>query len=172
MRISLYMIICIFCIVPTIFAQTCNPLIPASTPNKQLIDNGDGTVSDVKTGLMWKKCLEGVTGTGCDSGTATFFTWQQALEQPQSVNDSGGFSGHNDWRLPNIKELSSLIEKQCSGPAINLNRFPNVPDNDKCWSSSPHLDTLDAWFVDLSFGFWLPAARYANYHVRLVRGGQ
>ncbi|MCP4235257.1 MAG: DUF1566 domain-containing protein, partial [Aestuariibacter sp.] len=38
----------------------CQVDIPASTPDSQLQDNGDGTVTDNKTGLMWKQCSEGL----------------------------------------------------------------------------------------------------------------
>ena len=112
-------------------AQTCKPeSIPASTPTSQLQDNGDGTVTDLKTGLMWKQCAEGQFGSGCAEGTATEYAmWQNALLRAQEVNTGGGFAGFTDWRVPNIKELASLVEHQCTGPAINLTRFPNTPSS-------------------------------------------
>lgn len=117
-------------------AQTCRPAsIPASTPDSQLQDNGDGTVTDLKTGLMWKQCAEGQSGSGCVDGTPIDYNiWQKALLRAQEVN-SGGFAGFRDWRVPNIKELASLVELQCREPAINLTRFPNTPNN-YFWSSS------------------------------------
>lgn len=112
-------------------AQICKPeSIPASTPDSQLQDNGDGTVTDRKTGLMWKQCAEGQFGSGCAEGAATEFNmWQNALLRAEEVNNSGGFAGFTDWRVPNIKELASLVEQQCMEPAINLTRFPNTPNN-------------------------------------------
>ncbi len=153
-------------------AQTCKPdSIPASTPDSQFVDNGDGTITDSKTGLMWKKCLEGLSGNNCESGATGSFTWQKTLQQLNIVNNSGGFAGHIDWRLPNINELVSLVEEKCVSPAINLNRFPNTP-NSGVWSGSPYADNSDsAWSVYFYDGASSNANRSINYAVRLVRGG-
>ncbi len=127
MRLIFYLI-CIVFFASNVFAQqTCNSAIPFSTPDSQLTDNGNGTITDTATGLMWKKCLEGISGQQCDSGSVLTFTWQGALERPGVVNGGGGFAGQTDWRLPNIKELRSIVEEKCYQPAINLNRFPNPP---------------------------------------------
>jgi hypothetical protein len=62
------------------------------------VDNGDGTVTDRATGLMWSQD---------DSGTGV--TWEQALAWAQSRNEAN-YLGHDDWRLPNAKELESLVD--------------------------------------------------------------
>ncbi|MCW5200383.1 DUF1566 domain-containing protein [Desulfobulbus sp. F4] len=138
-----------------------------------MTDNGDGTVTDSKTGLMWKKCLEEISGGNCENGSAAgSFTWQQALQQPGTVNASGGFASYTDWRLPNIRELRSLVEEQCYHPAINLNHFPNTPGSD-VWSGSP--DAADpgyAWYVIFDYGSSYLNRRDDTNAVRLVRGGQ
>ncbi len=59
------------------------------------MDNGDGTISDLATGLMWQKCDSGV---GMD--------WEDAL----SYAESAEYAGYSDWRLPNIKELQSIVD--------------------------------------------------------------
>lgn len=154
--------------------QICKPAsVPASTPDSQLIDNNNGTVTDSATGLMWKKCLEGLSGDNCEIGTPGEFTWQEALQQPGSVNTTGGFAGHTDWRLPNINELVSLVEEQCYNPAINLSRFPNTP-NFYVWSGSPCAGgNTWAWLVDFEDGgsvsFYRGPPNF--FAVRLVRGG-
>jgi hypothetical protein len=163
------------CILPAAIVhaeQICKPdSIPASTPDSQFIDNGDGTVTDSATGLMWKKCLEGLSGNNCE-GVEDSFTWQQALQKPDAVNNAGGFAGHNDWRLPNINELVSLVEEQCSLPAINLNLFPNTPSW-YVWSGSPHAHNSIAWIVNFLDGTSGGYSRNISYPaVRLVRGGQ
>jgi hypothetical protein len=152
---------------------TCNSNMPASTPDTQLIDNTDGTITDSKTGLMWKKCSEGQTFSGgtC-TGTASTFTWQVALQQPGTVNNADGFAGYTDWRLPDIRELRSIVEERCYSPAINLTRFPGTP-SDGVWSSSPYASVSDyAWVVYFSYGYSSSAFRDHGYAVRLVRGGQ
>ena len=155
-------------------AQTCKPeSIPASTPNSQLQDNGDGTITDTKTGLIWKRCLEGQSGSDCaTSGSAEAFTWQQALQRAQTVNSGGGFAGASVWRVPTIKELRSLVEQQCADPAINLTRFPN-PGSDFVWSSSAVACSASyAWFVDFYYGNTSWSNKNNYYQLRLVRSGQ
>lgn len=79
-------------------------------------DNNDGTISDLATGLMWPKADN---GSGID--------WEHALAYAQTQNKAN-YLGHNDWRLPNTKELQSLVDYTRSpyatnpanvGPAIN-----------------------------------------------------
>ncbi|CAK8719565.1 Adhesin [Candidatus Electronema halotolerans] len=173
MRTFFLMLCCMFSAMTVQAAQNCRPdSIPASTPDSQLVDNGDGTVTDSKTSLTWKKCVEGFSGDDCGSGTPDTFTWQEALQQSSVVNNSGGFAGHTDWRLPNINELISLVEEQCSNPAINLNRFPNTPSS-VVWSGSPYAGySVYAWYVDFHSGGSNAHSRNYVHAVRLVRGGQ
>jgi len=151
-------------------AQTCNPeLIPASTPDSQFLDNGDGTITDTKTGLMWKQCSEGQSGNDCSSGSAEIFEWQLALQQAQVVNNSGGFAGFTDWRVPNIKELSSLVERQCADPAINLMRFPNTPTAMYISASAVTGKMYGAWFVYFREGGATRLDKGFDSRLRLVR---
>lgn len=70
-------------------------------------DNGDQTISDSATGLMWTKA---------DSGVG--FNWQEALDWVQTKN-SANYLGHNDWRLPNAKELQSILDYSRSPATTN-----------------------------------------------------
>jgi len=168
MRTSFIIFCCVF--FATSVHAACNSNMPASTPDSQLTDNGDGTITDSKTGLMWKQCLEGLSGD-C-SGTAETFTWQEALQRPGTVNGDGGFAGYSDWRLPNIKELRSLVEEQCSNPAINASRFPSTPSSN-VWSGSPYAyNSGGAWNVNFNVGYSYALNRSDGNAVRLVRGGQ
>lgn len=110
-------------------AQFCatDTIRPTINP-EQMIDNGDGTVTDAKTGLMWMQCSLGQTwsANGC-SGSPMSYTWENALQATALFNGNGGFADKVDWRLPNIKELGSLVERQCVRPAINLTSFPDTP---------------------------------------------
>jgi Protein of unknown function (DUF1566) len=150
----------------------------ASTPdNRFTTDNVTGTVTDIKTGLMWKRCSEGQTwdsgAKACSGVSASYVNWQDALASAQSNN----FAGQIDWRLPNIKELASILERACVIPAINSVIFPATPPQ-FYWTSSPSLhpgyaQNSSVWGVDFGVGVSTPISDettgYYPVHVRLVR---
>ena len=68
------------------------------------IDNGDGTVTDQRTGLMWQK----------DTAPGTY-SWQNAMEYCEKLD----LAGHTDWRLPNEVELRGIVACPARDPAIN-----------------------------------------------------
>jgi hypothetical protein len=123
------------------FAQECNYTIAATAPDSRYTDHGDGTVTDNSTGLMWRQCSEGRSGPRCLSGPVQLFTWQAALQQAEAST----FAGYSDWRLPNVKELASLMELRCVGPAINLTLFPATPPHGRYWSSTPEPSACDLY---------------------------
>ena len=178
MRIYLLCLIFYLCFsanLLTVQAQTCNDHMVASTPDSQLKDNKNGTITDSRTGLMWKQCLEGYTGSTCkrdiDLVVPTSFQWKTALQLPVVVNNGSGFAGYHDWRLPNFKELRSIVEEKCCNPAINLTRFPGDSWG-LVWSESPRTSGMSAWVVDFAYGNSRSAVIYLYMSVRLVRGGQ
>jgi hypothetical protein len=133
---------------PAVAAQACRDDIRATAPDSRFSHNGNGTVTDLATGLIWKQCAEGLSGTGCTAGSVASLTWAQALQRAADAD----FAGSSLWRLPNKNELASLIERRCYAPAINARFFPNTPSS-WFWSSSPNAyDSDNAWFVDLSHG--------------------
>ncbi len=163
-------------------AQECTDqpsLLNSST--KEFIKHNDGTVTHLETRLMWKQCLEGKSGD-CSEGNLSLLSWQQALEAVVEVNANGGFAGYADWRLPNAKELASIIEYGCHKPAINLSVFSNMPNSEnlKVWSSTAsdifsggfHIKSWYAEYEDGSVS-WNNANRASqSYAVHLVRGAQ
>jgi hypothetical protein len=89
----------------------------------ELLDNADGTVTDPATGLTWeKKCdcrgtphhFEATYFWSGDGAHETIWDWLEA------INGEGahGFAGHRDWRIPNVKELMSLVDYARSNPAV------------------------------------------------------
>lgn len=155
---------------PTL-AQTCNNAVTTTAPDSRYQDHNDGTVNDLQTGLMWQQCSLGQSGNGCSTGNASSFTWDLALQQAEIVNGSGGFAGHSDWRLPNVRELESLLEEACVDPAINTTLFPNTWGN--YWSSSPKpYPYSKSWSVDFIEGISLSYPRDYLRKIRLVRSGQ
>jgi Protein of unknown function (DUF1566) len=159
-------------------AQTCwIKTINATTPTARFTSFNNGTVLDKYTGLIWKKCSEGQQWNAASHTChffATAYNWQEALQQAQTVNSSTGFAGYKDWRVPNIKELNTLLEEQCEDPAINLTVFPTTPGK-VFWSSSPHAGSdTNAWAVDFYYGYPSGQNPKDSYYtqVRLVRGRQ
>lgn len=145
--------------------------IAATAPSSRYQQKDDGSVVDAETGLMWRACLEGVAGKACGEGGPLELTWAEALVYVPAFNSEGGFAGHTDWRLPNIRELSTLIELQCVGPAINLAVFPNTASS-AVWSSSPsRFHTHYSWHVDFETGAFTYGERVKPKAVRLVRDG-
>ena len=114
---------------PALAGQTCDTsAYPLSTPTARFTDNGDGTLTDTQSGLSWMRCALGQkwTGSAC-SGTPETFTWDAAQGAAKSLNASGGFASHADWRMPHIPELAMIVERQCANPRINLALFPDTP---------------------------------------------
>ncbi|WP_440874018.1 Lcl domain-containing protein [Thalassotalea sp. PLHSN55] len=137
------------------------------TPDERYTVHDDGTVTDLATDLMWAQCVVGLSGVNCDNGTAEAMNWALALEEAQTSE----LAGYNDWRLPNIKELYSLVDFNRVEPAINLNIFP-ATTVDYTWSSSPMIDfSQDAWFVNFKAGLNWFKGRSSEMLVRMVRSG-
>lgn len=153
--------------------QRCSIENTVSTaPSSRYQQNKEGTVFDTETGLTWRTCLEGVTGQACDQGKPLELTWADALLYVSGFNGQGGFAGHTDWRLPNIRELSTLVELQCVNPAINLSFFPNAAATD-VWTSSPALFHAHySWHVNFGIGAFAYGEREKAKSVRLVRDGK
>ncbi len=136
---------------------------------KTYSDNGDGTVTDPTTGLTWMRCSMGQTwdGTTC-TGTASTYTFDQANALTGTVT----FAGQSDWRLPNIRELTTIVDVSVYDPAIDRQAFPAALGR-YFWSGLPSTYySSDAWTVDFYDGDAASKFRASDLAVRLVRGGQ
>lgn len=121
-------------------------------------DNGDGTVTDNLTGLMWQQ------------GEGNLKTWADALSYCNGLS----LGGQSDWRLPNIKELQSITDLTAQHPAIDTAYFPNT-HSEWYWSSTTtESNTGSAMAVDFEYGEVYPRdkANYHTYYARCVRGGR
>ncbi|HLA34982.1 MAG TPA: DUF1566 domain-containing protein [Rhodocyclaceae bacterium] len=141
------------------------PLISAAQA-KTYSDNGDGTVTDPTTGLTWMRCAMGQMWDGSTCvGEVKKYTYDEAMALAGKVR----FTGRNNWRLPNIRELQTLVDRSVVNPAIDKMAFPSTPSK-FFWSGTPDMDF--AWYVDFSSGLAYYGHRSYDYSVRLVRGGQ
>jgi hypothetical protein len=150
-------------------AQTVIEHIPSNTPDSRYTLHSDGTVTDNATGLMWQRCNLGQTwdGSTC-TGSISYYNWQSALQQ----GNSNSFAGYNDWRLPDIHELLSLVAFDRHGPAINTTIFPNTSSTWH-WSSSPNSRSSSGGLViEFYYGSEDNDSRPNTRAVRLLRGGQ
>ena len=154
-------------------------------PNPRLTDNQDGTVTDNLTGLVWltkANCIatdypgfdtEGTAGDG-------LVTWSSALEFVAGINTadydcgdtSDGGSNQTDWRLPNVKEMQSLIDFSKSYPALpDSGLFQNLQFS-WYWSSTTHAhNTFFAWVVTFLNGDAHYGDKAGGYYVWPVRAG-
>ena len=146
-----------------------NTDISITKPDSIYNDHADGTVTDIKTGLMWQKCSQGQAyNAGACDNAATTFNWQAALTSAQTANTGSNYN-YNNWRLPNKNELESLVEVACYNPAINDTLFPSTQSLDY-WSSSPYILSLNgAWNIHFSGGSVHDNLKSHSAHVRLVR---
>jgi len=110
-------------------------------PEPRFTDNGDDTMTDNLTGLMWTKNANFPNGTKA---------WEAALSYCNNLN----LRGYSDWRLPNVNELESLVNSAERDPSAWLNSqgFTNV-QADYYWSSTTNAnDTAYAWIVAMWSG--------------------
>jgi len=129
----------------------------------------DGTVTDGVTGLMWKQCPEGLEGSDCSVGAAGLLIWGGSMKRARDSD----FAGYTDWRLPNMKELLSIVAFDQSSPAINTTVFPGTTEI--FWSSTPKYVTTgsQSYVVDFAKGVHLPKTRSSQKGAqRLVRDAE
>lgn len=162
MRYLLSFVFCSITVLPSIvLAQTC--ITEKSRPDSRYTTTNE-TVTDVATGLMWHRCVIGqVWQNGQCIGDYENFSWQQAL---QAAEDNS-LAGYKDWRLPNIKELNSLIDRSCTSPAYNTSAF------DLNGGHGLHSSTFDKLgkviSIDMNSGYPTIAGSSFSMQVLLVR---
>jgi len=78
-------------------------------------DNGDGTITDNNTGLMWEK----LSMDGSVHDVSNTYTWANAFAQHVATLNGTSFAGHTDWRMPNVKELESIMNYQNVDPTVS-----------------------------------------------------
>jgi hypothetical protein len=168
-----------------------------TTTTLRFVDNGDGTVTDHQTDLIWEKK---VAGTSCLHCVNDSYTWSSSGTAPDGTaftgfldtlnggatgvgncvsadgnNVTGGFNGHCDWRLPSVAELNSIVDSSAAGcgsgsPCIDPIFGPTQAY--LYWSSTTTSgDPNGAW--DVAFGSQDASldGKTIGYFVRAVRGG-
>ncbi len=122
----------------------------------RFIDNGDGTVTDRETELVWQK-----------DHAPERITWPEAVSYIQQLNKDN-FAGHSDWRLPTNEELSTLMLSQENVRRLYLDP---VFGSQRCFWSSTTRGHHVACYVDFYYGgIYRFSENYVNHSVRAVRG--
>jgi len=124
--------------------------------NNNFIDNGDGTITDTETGLMWQK--NGASG----------LSWSKALSFCNNLN----LAQYDDWRLPNIDNLRTLSNFNKNNPASDNKFFPDIFST-PYWSSTSKSDQPEkAWCIHFGYGNDLYREKNREFNLRAVRAGQ
>jgi hypothetical protein len=124
--------------------------------------NGDGTVSDSTTKLMWQDDYSD------NGGNIKKATWEEAIKYCEDSK----LAGYNDWRLPNIRELISIVDDTKYNPAIDTSAFVNTTSG-LYWSSTTYAYNHDyAWIVYFWYGYDYGGNKGYSTFVRCVRDGE
>ncbi len=137
--------------------------------------SGD-SILDTRTGLLWARCSYGKkwnSQTQHCEGDAGIYNWQEALNVVVEENKQQSLANNNDkdWRLPNIKELASIVNTQCIYPAIDSKAFPDT-NSAQFWTSSVFEQfPARAWYVGFALGHDYASHKRYYKQLRLVRAG-
>jgi hypothetical protein len=147
----------------------------AGGAGRRFTDNGDGTIRDEDTGLVWERLED----DGGIHDWNNLYTWEEAFGKVADLN-AAAFAGHEDWRLPNRFELETLVNLGASSPATHSrfwrDCFLGCSDcsctrSSFYWSSTTwHPDRRAAWCMSFTDGGTdLDLKATARHYVRAVR---
>ena len=119
-------------------------------------DNGDGTITDNYTGLIWQKIQSSAT-----------MTWEEALAYSRDLS----LGGKTDWRMPNIKEIQSLNDEKLTKPSFNKSFFTNISSGNYWSSTTMQNSTTKAWDINIDYGIVSYNVKTVKEYVLCVRGG-
>lgn len=150
-------------------AGSCKNNKPEDNPDAIYTVHEDGTVTDTRTHLMWKRCSEGQDWNGrfCNGRLDSL-----NLDQALALAEAHEFAGYSDWRVPEEAELRSLLEFCRDNPTINTTIFSRTPSWNFVTRTNSSQDPDKIVTVSFWYGSSVAERREGKSHVRLVRGGQ
>jgi len=144
--------------------------VPTARYTRDTSAANEPVVRDNATGLSWQGCPAGLSGTACDAGSAGKYVWQDALAYCEGL----AWAGHSDWRLPNIKEMRSLVNDRLPYLSIDTAVFP-ATQVEWFWSSSTYACyPTFAWYTSPAPGYVYSSGKSESANssrVRCVRDG-
>jgi hypothetical protein len=167
-------------------AQTCTAYLKTCTPGKRplvtfptrFINNGDGTVTDTSTGLMWEQTTDDGTirdkdnlyswssGSPYNSDGTAFFAFLAKLNAPPA------FAGYGDWRMPTITELLTIVDLTACGSGACIDQTLFGPTSAVTyWAATTNFgNPAEALAVYFGSGVGSGGDKTITFHVRAVRG--
>jgi hypothetical protein len=171
----------------------------AAVPKERFVDNGDGTITDIQTGLMWEKkdAADGSLDLTNPHDVDNIYSWSSELDEDntnpdgsaftnflatlnqETTNDpqSTCFANHCDWRLPRLAELQTIVAESCDGSPC-IDPVFGATAASAYWSSTSNTDSPVSAFVvhfdlvDPNVGPVSLGGKATGGWVRAVRGGR
>lgn len=142
--------------------QDGDELAGAVWPDPRFAANADTSITDLLTGLIWAPDGNTPDVVGCAHGNST---WQEALDYVACLN-AGSYLGHDDWRVPNLREMQSLVHhgysaQSCGGPDcaspsdwLNNQGFSNMQAGNYWGSNTSTSSATSAYMIHMLNGSW------------------
>jgi len=170
--------------------QTCTAFLKKCMPGKRPVvefptrftDNGDGTVTDTRTALMWEK----KTQDGSVHDNDDLYTWSTSSPyNPDGtaffgflawLNGKTPFAGYSNWRLPTVAELKTIVDLSVPGcgsgqACVDQTVFGPTQAADYWSASTVPLSSIDAWGMSFFYGSEGVINKTGTAYIRAVRGG-
>ena len=154
---------------------------PQPPAPQKLVDNGNDTLTDAQTGLIWEKKTT-VVGSGANlrdpRDVDNTYTWEVAIgDWIDQMNgrlianaEDAGFAGYSDWRLPTLAELQTIVDPRAPG---RINAMFGATAAAPYWSASRRaLGPSIGWYVLFGPDIPVSVGQPFMFHVRAVRGGR
>ena len=123
-------------------------------------------VVDTHTGLIWQGCSSGKSGEECSTGVLWQMTWPEALGYCTGLS----WGGEEDWRLPTIVELNTIIDNSLAENSFDENAFPETSIDNLYWSSTSYVASINrVWTLSFHNGSFADISQGSSLNVRCVR---